>query len=101
MQKKKQKKLKLKFNQFSAANECHLCHGNGLIETKKNLPLKNKNATIKIAVERMMENDINAELWMLISRELISSRNSMTLWSESSGGKKRAKANVSVHTSAS
>lgn len=59
---------------------------------QKILPLKNKNATIKIAVERMMENDINAELWMLISRELISSRNSMTLWSESSAeknGKKR------------
>lgn len=67
---------------------------------QKILPLKNKNATIKIAVERMMENDINAELWMLISRELISSRNSMTLWSESSA-KKREKANVFVHTSAS
>lgn len=50
---------------------------------QKILPLKNKNATIKIVVQRMMENDIYAELWMLIS-----SRNSMTLWSESRKKKK-------------
>lgn len=30
----KKKKLKLKFNQFSAGNECHLCHGNRTVETK-------------------------------------------------------------------